>query len=155
MSILLTPSTRAVVRGGTGRIGARQTEWMLKAGTRLVGAATRGKGGTEIHGLPVVDSVREAVERVQANASVSFVPGPCVRAAAMEAIEPGLGLLVAIADHVPIHDALEIREACRDSGAVLIGPNAPGIMPASVFSPGRLGMLSRSGTLSYEVAAIL
>jgi succinyl-CoA synthetase alpha subunit len=165
VSILLTSNTRAVVQGGTGRIGARQTEWMLKAGTRLVGAVTPGKGGTEIHGLPVFDSVREAVERVRANASVSFVPGPCARAAAMEAVEAGLGLLVVIAEHVPVYDALEIREACRDSGTVMIGPNSPGIispgygklgiMPANVFSPGRFGVLSRSGTLSYEVAAIL
>lgn len=165
MSILLTSSTRAIVQGGTGRIGARQTEWMLKAGTCLVGAVTPGKEGADLHGLPVFDSVGEAVERVQANASVSFVPGPHVRAAALEAVEAGLRLIVVIAEHVPVYDTLEIREACRESGAVMIGPNTPGIispgfgklgiMPVNVFSPGRLGMLSRSGTLAYEVAGIL
>ncbi|MDD4903664.1 MAG: succinate--CoA ligase subunit alpha [Candidatus Bipolaricaulis sp.] len=165
MSILLTPATRAIVQGGTGRIGARQTEWMLKAGTRLVGAVTPGKGGTELHGLPVFDSVAEAVERVQANASVSFVPAAYVRGAAMEAVQAGLRLVVVIAEHVPVYDTLEIREACRESGTVMIGPNTPGIitpgvgklgiMPANVFSRGHLGMLSRSGTLAYEVAGIL
>lgn len=165
MSVLLTPRTRAIVQGGTGRIGSRQTEWMLRAGTRLVGAVTPGKGGTTLHGLPVFNCVRESVDAVRPNASVLFVPGSQVRAAALEAIDAGLGLVVIIAEHVPLHDALEVREASRERGSVVIGPNTPGIispgcgklgiMPADVFSPGCLGMLSRSGTLAYEVAGIL
>jgi len=165
VSILLTSNTRAIVQGGTGRIGARQTDWMLQAGTRLVGAVTPGKGGLDLHGLPVFDSVAEAVDRVQANASILFVPAAYVKSAALEALEAGIQLLVVIAEHVPVYDTLEIREASRETGAVMIGPNTPGIispgigklgiMPANLFFVGRIGMLSRSGTLSYEVAGIL
>lgn len=165
MSVLLTSSTRGIVQGGTGRVGSRQTEWMLRAGTKLVGAVTPGKGGTALHGLPVFDSVREAVDAVHADASVLFVPAPQVRAAALEAVEAGLLLVIIVAEHVPLHDALEIREASHERGSVVIGPNSPGIispgfgklgiMPADVFSPGHLGLVSRSGTLAYEVSAIL
>ncbi|MGD9675155.1 MAG: succinate--CoA ligase subunit alpha [Candidatus Bipolaricaulia bacterium] len=165
MSILLTAGTRAIVQGGPGRVGARQTEWMLRAGTRLVGAVTPGKGGTDLHGLPVYDSVAEAVERTGADASILFVPAAGVRGAVLEAADAGVGLVVVIAEHVPVHDALEAREACREAGCVMIGPNSPGIispgigklgiMPADAFAVGRLGMISRSGTLAYEVAAVL
>jgi succinyl-CoA synthetase alpha subunit len=165
MSVLLTPTTCAIVQGGTGRIGSKQTEWMLEAGTRLVAGVTPGKGGTTLHGLPVFDSVEEAVHETQADATVLFVPAPYVRGAALEAIAAGIRLLGVIAEHVPVHDVLEIREACQDAGAVMVGPNTPGIispgigklgiMPANLFSTGCVGMISRSGTLSYEVAGIL
>ncbi len=165
MSILLTSRTRAIVQGGTGRIGARQTKWMLEAGTHLVGAVTPGKGGTSVHSLPVFDTVEEAIHRTDANASISFVPAPYVKVAALEAVTAGIRLLVVIAEHVPIYDALELRETCEEVGAVMIGPNTPGIitpgigklgiMPANLFSSGGVGMISRSGTLSYEIAGIL
>lgn len=165
MSILLTPETRAVVQGGTGRIGRIQTQWMLDAGTPLVAGVTPGRGGELLHGLPVFDTMREAVEKTQANASILFVPAPHVRNAAIETLEAGIRFLIVVAEHVPIHDALEIREVSRGLGAMTIGPNTPGvitpgvgklgIMPASLFSTGSVGMISRSGTLSYEVAGIL
>jgi len=165
MSILLTPSTCAIVQGGTGRIGSKQTEWMLKAGTRLVAGVTPGKGGTALHGLPVFDNMEEAVHETQANATVLFVPARYVRGATLEAIDAGIRLLVVIAEHVPVHDVLEVREVCQDAGVVMIGPNTPGIispgigklgiMPANLFSAGCVGIISRSGTLSYEVAGIL
>ena len=165
MSILLAPETRAVVQGGTGRIGRVQTQWMLDAGTPLVAGVTPGRGGEFLHGLPVFDTMGEAVEKSQANASILFVPAPYVRNAAIEALEAGIRFLIVVAEHVPIHDALELREASRGLGAMMIGPNTPGvitpgvgklgIMPASLFSTGSVGMVSRSGTLSYEVAGIL
>jgi succinyl-CoA synthetase alpha subunit len=138
---------------------------MLEAGTKLVAVVTPGKAGATVHDLPVFDTVAEAVAAQQANASILFVPAPNVRSAALEAIQAGIRLLVVVAEHVPVHDALLIREKAKQAEVVLIGPNTPGIispdfgklgiMPASLFSPGRIGMISRSGTLSYEVAGIL
>ena len=138
---------------------------MLAAGTRLFGCVTPGKGGADLHGLPVFDSVREAVDQLQVDASVVFVPASQVLRAVTAALEGGIRLVIVIAEHVPVHDALEIREASHEAGAVVVGPNTPGIispgigklgiMPSSAFSAGRVGMLSRSGTLAYEVASIL
>ena len=165
MSIYLNESTRAIIQGGTGRIGRVQARWMRECGTNLVAAVTPGRGGEDLDGLPVYDCVAEAVERLGANASVLFTPAPYVRDAVLESIDAGIGLVVAIPEHVPVHDALEIRRAARERGAVLLGPNCPGIitpgvgklgiMPSGMFSAGRIGLISRSGTLSYEAAGVV
>lgn len=165
MGILLTEETRAIVQGITGRIGSIQTGWMLDYGTNIVGGVTPGKGGAEVHGLPVFDDVYEAVEKAGVNATVILVPAAFIRDAVLEAIDAGLKLVVAITEHVPIHDVLKMKAAAEEKGAWLLGPNTPGIitpgvgklgiMPGNMFSKGKVGIISRSGTLSYEVAGLL
>jgi succinyl-CoA synthetase alpha subunit len=138
---------------------------MLDYGTKIVGGVTPGRGGEEIEGIPVFDSVVEAVSERKAEASVVFVPAPLVKDAAIEAIKSGIRLMVVITEHVPVHDVMEIRSVARERGAVLLGPTSAGIitpgeakmgiMPGSIFQPGRIGLISRSGTLSYEVSGNL
>ena len=165
MSILLDNETRAVVQGITGRIGSIQTGWMLEYGTKLVAGVTPGRGGETVQGLPVYDDVYEAVEKHAANATVLFVPAPFLRDAVLEAIDAGIKLIVAIPEHVPLHDVLQMKSAAEKSGAWLLGPNTPGIispgigklgiMPGNMFTEGKIGIISRSGTLSYEMAGLL
>ncbi len=165
MSILLDSETRAVVQGITGRIGSTQTGWMLEYGTRLVAGVTPGRGGETVHGLPVYDDVYETVEKHGANATVLFVPAPFIRNAVLEAIDAGLKLVVAVPEHVPLHDVLQMKDAAEKNGIWLLGPNTPGIispgigklgiMPGNMFSEGEIGIISRSGTLSYEMAGLL
>lgn len=165
MSILLDNETRAVVQGITGRIGSIQTGWMLEYGTKLVAGVTPGRGGETVQGLSVYDDVYEAVEKHAANATVLFVPAPFLRDAVLEAIDAGIKLIVAIPEHVPLHDVLQMKSAAEKSGAWLLGPNTPGIispgigklgiMPGNMFTEGKIGIISRSGTLSYEMAGLL
>ena len=165
MSILLTKHTRAIVQGITGKIGAIQTRWMLECGTNIVGGVTPGSGGKEVHGVPVYDSVAEAVKKRQANATVLFMPAPYALDAVSEAVEAGIELIVCVPEHIPVHDAVEIRWTVQQKCVWLIGPNTPGvltpgvgkmgIMPAGLFKPGRIGLISRSGTLLYEVAGYI
>lgn len=165
MSIYLTEKTRAIIQGGTGRIGRIQAQWMREYGTSLVAGVTPGKGGGDIDGIPVYDCVSEAVEKHGANATVLFTPAPFAREAALESIEAGIRLVVVVPEHVPVHDTLEMKRAAKAKGAVLLGPNCPGIitpgvgklgiMPANMFSGGRIGLISRSGTLSYEAAGYI
>lgn len=165
MGILLTEDTRAIVQGITGRIGSVQASWMLEYGTNIVAGVTPGKGGSEVHGLPVYDDVYETVEKHDANAAVVLVPAAFVRDAVMEAFDAGLKMVVAITEHVPIHDVLKMKATAADCAAWLLGPNTPGIitpgtgklgiMPGNMFSKGRIGIISRSGTLSYEVAGMI
>lgn len=165
MSILLDNETRAIVQGITGRIGNVQTAWMLEYGTNLVAGVTPGRGGETVHGLPVYDDVYETVEKHGANATVIFVPAPYIRDAVLEAIDAGMRLVVAVPEHVPLHDVLQMKIAAEKNGAWLLGPNTPGIispgigklgiMPGNMFSEGNIGIISRSGTLSYETAGLL
>lgn len=165
MSVLLNESTRVLVQGITGKIGATQTHWMLEYGTPVVGGVTPGKGGTTVEGLPVFDSVQEAVDKTGANASVFFVPAPFVLDAFYETTDAGVKFIVVVPEHVPVHDVIKMRRHVQDNGVVALGPTTPGIlvpgkgkmgiMPASLFAPGRVGIISRSGTLSYEFAGIL
>ena len=158
---LLDGTTRAVVQGITGRVGQAQTHWMLKAGTHLVAGVAPGRGGQVVKGLPVYDTVAESVEREGANASVVFVPAPSARDAAFEALDAGLRTIVIVTEHIPMRDTMEIKTRSRLTGATVIGPNCPGvfvpgagklgIMPASIFEPGCIGVVGRSATLSYEV----
>lgn len=165
MGILLDENTAAIVQGMTGRIGSIQAKWMLEYGTNIVAGVTPGKGGDEVHGLPVYDDVYQAVEEKGANASVIFVPAAFIREAVLEAIDAGLKLVVAVTEHVPVHDVLKMKTAAEQKGTWLLGPNTPGvitpgvgklgIMPGNMFTKGRIGIISRSGTLSYEVAGLL
>jgi succinyl-CoA synthetase alpha subunit len=165
MSILMNDSTRVIVQGITGRIGSAQTHWMLEYGTRVVGGVTPGKGGTSTEGVPVFNSVLEAVKQTGANASVFFVPAAFVLDAFLETIDAGIKLIVIVPEHIPVKDVLRMRSYAIEKGVFALGPTTPGIlvpgmgkmgiMPASLFAPGRVGIISRSGTLSYEFAGIL
>jgi len=164
MAILLTGDTRAIVQG-MGREGRFHAGRMLEYGTKLVGGVRPGKGGGEVLGLPTFDTVEEAVAETGANASIIFVPGPFAADAAMEAIDAGLSLVVLITEGIPTLDMIRVKEKLKKSKTRLIGPNCPGvitpgvgklgIMPVEIYRPGRCGVISRSGTLTYEVAAQL
>jgi len=165
MTILIDDSTRVIVQGITGRIGSIQTRWMLAYGTKVVGGVTPGKGGSNIEGMPVFDSVEEAVREAGANASVFFVPAAFVSDAFLETVDAGVKLIVVVPEHIPVHDVMKMRAYAIQKGVFALGPTTPGIlvpgkgkmgiMPASLFAPGRVGIISRSGTLSYEFAGIL
>jgi succinyl-CoA synthetase alpha subunit len=165
MSILLDRHTRVLVQGITGRAGRTQTRWMLDYGTNIVAGVTPGKGGDTVEGIPVFNTVAEAVKERGAEASVFFVPPPGVKDAMFQTIDAGIRLIVVVTEHVPVHDVMEIREYVAGRPVHIIGPTSPGvitageakigIMPANMFTPGRVGIISRSGTLSYEVSVNL
>lgn len=161
MAVLLTKKTRLLVQGVTGHQGRFHTRAMLDYGTRVVAGVTPGKGGAKVEGIPVFDGVEEAVARKKADASIVFVPAPHAKDAVIEAIEAGLKLIVVITERIPFHDALEFMPYARTKGCTIIGPNGPGIispgqskagiMPSHIFAPGDVGVVSRSGTLTYEI----
>ena len=160
MSILLDHSTRIIVQGITGSQGSMHTEQALSYGTKIVGGVTPGKGGSSHINLPVFDKVEEAVEALGANASLIFVPAPFCKEAILEAVNADIKLIVCITEGVPTLDMLEVKQIIDDKDIFLIGPNCPGvispgigkmgIMPADIHMPGRVGVISRSGTLTYE-----
>jgi len=163
LGVFVGRGTKAVVQGITGTQGSFHTRLMLDYRTKIVAGVTPGKGGTQAHGVPVYDTVEEAVEKHKADASIIFVPAPFAADASFEAMEAGLKTLVIITERIPIRDAVEIMAYAKREGVVVIGPNTPGIivpdecklgiMPAHVFRSGVVGMASRSGTLTYEIAA--
>ena len=165
MGILIDDSTRVIVQGITGRIGSIQTRWMLAYGTKVVAGVTPGKGGSAVEGVPVFDSVEDAVKETGANASVFFVPAAFVLDAFLENVDAGIKLIVVIPEHVPVHDVMKMRAYAIEKGVIALGPTTPGLlvpgkgkmglMPASLFLAGSVGIISRSGTLSYEFAGIL
>ncbi len=165
MGVLMNEETRVLVQGITGRIGSVQTKWMLDYNTNVVAGVTPGKGGSEVHGVPVFDSVEEAVSETSANASVFFVPSPFVLDAFYETVEAGIKFIVVVPEHIPVHDMVRMKEVAKKNGVSALGPTTPGIlvpgvgkmgiMPASLFRKGRVAIVSRSGTLSYEFAGIL
>lgn len=160
MSILLDHSTRIIVQGITGSQGSMHTEQALSYGTKIVGGVTPGKGGSSHINLPVFDEVEEAVDALDANASLIFVPAPFCKEAILEAVNADIKLIVCITEGVPTLDMLEVKQIIDDKDIFLIGPNCPGvispgigkmgIMPADIHMPGRVGVISRSGTLTYE-----
>lgn len=162
MGIFVNKRTRAIVQGITGTQGSFHTKLMLEYGTKIVAGMTPGKSGTEVHGVPVYDTVEEAVKKHDANASIIFVPAPFAADAALEALEAQSKTIVIITEHIPVRDAIEVMNRARQQGAVIVGPNTPGIlttdecklgiMPAHVFKRGVVGIASRSGTLTYEIA---
>ncbi|MFA0736651.1 MAG: hypothetical protein OGMRLDGQ_003151 [Candidatus Fervidibacter sp.] len=168
MAILVNKDTKVLVQGITGREGEFHTKLMLEYGTKIVAGVTPGKGGQNVHGVPVFDSVREAVDAVgPIDVSIVFVPAPFAADAILEALDAGIKGVVIITEGIPVQDMLKVARAFEIAGddRWFIGPNCPGvitpgeckvgIMPAQVFAPGRIGVVSRSGTLTYEVVAEL
>ena len=161
MGILIDESTIVLVQGITGRDGSFHTASMLEYGTKVVGGVTPGTGGQEVHGLPVFDSVAEGVEKTGADCSVIFVPARFATAALREAADGGIGLVICITEGIPVLEMLGNYHYIRKKGIRLIGPNCPGlispgkskvgIMPGHIHKPGGIGVISRSGTLTYEV----
>jgi len=161
MSILVDKNTRLLVQGITGREGEFHTCRMIDCGTKVVGGVTPGKGGTEACGVPVFDTMKKAVAKTGANASIISVPAPFAPDAIYEAADSGVGLIVCITEGIPILDMIQVKRYLDFSGVRLIGPNCPGavtpgecnvgIMPGDIHTPGSVGVVSRSGTLTYEV----
>jgi len=163
MSVLVDENTRVICQGVTGAQGTFHTQQAIEYGTRMVGGVTPGKGGTEHLGLPIYNTVYDATERTGANASVIYVPPAFAADAILESIDAGLELVVCITEGIPVIDMVEVKEALRHSTTRLIGPNCPGvitpgrckigIMPGHIHLPGKVGVVSRSGTLTYEAVA--
>jgi malate-CoA ligase subunit alpha len=166
MSILVDQSSKVLVQGITGRIGAFHAKEMMQAGTNVVGGVTPGRGGEEVHGLPVFDTVRTAVQETGADTSIIFVPPPFAADAAMEAANAGIKVAVLITDGIPSQDMMRVKRFLRhipqETRMTLIGPNCAGvispgkalvgIMPEHIYLPGKVGIVARSGTLGYEAA---
>ena len=160
MSILINKDTRVVCQGFTGSQGTFHSEQAIAYGTQMVGGVTPGKGGQEHLGLPVFDTVSDAVSQTGANASVIYVPAPFCKDSILEAANAGVELIVCITEGIPTLDMLDAKVRCDELGVRLIGPNCPGvitpgeckigIMPGHIHLPGRVGIVSRSGTLTYE-----
>jgi len=160
MSILINKNTKVICQGFTGSQGTFHSEQAIDYGTNMVGGVTPGKGGQEHLGLPVFNTVHEAVEATGAEASVIYVPAPFCKDSILEAANAGLQLIVCITEGIPTLDMLECKLRCDELGVVLIGPNCPGvitpgeckigIMPGHIHKPGKVGIVSRSGTLTYE-----
>ncbi|HHT9119171.1 MAG TPA: succinate--CoA ligase subunit alpha [Candidatus Hypogeohydataceae bacterium YC41] len=154
-------NTRVICQGMTGTAGSFHTRLMKEYGTKIVAGVTPGKGGTFHEGIPVYDTVLEAAKKTDAEASVIFVPAPFAPDAIMEAVEAGLRLVVCITEGIPVHDMVRVKRYLAERNAYLIGPNCPGItvpgqakigiMPGYIHTPGIVGVVSRSGTLTYEV----
>ena len=161
MSILINKDTKVIVQGITGRDGSFHAAKMKEYGTQVVGGTSPGKGGQEVDGIPVFNTVKDAVAATGANTSIIFVPAPFAKDAMLEAIDGGIRLVVCITEGVPVMDAVEAQRYARIKGVQVIGPNCPGlispgesmvgIMPANIFKKGHTGVISRSGTLTYEV----
>jgi len=166
MGILVDENTRVIVQGITGKEGSFHTKLMLQYGTKVVAGVTPGKGGSTVEGVPVYDTMAEAVkEHPEANTSIIFVPAKFASDAVYEAVDGGMKVIVVITEHIPVHDAMAFVNYAKEKGSVIIGPNCPGIinpgktkvgiMPGHVFTPGPVGVMSRSGTLTYEISYFL
>ncbi|MBA2615942.1 MAG: succinate--CoA ligase subunit alpha [Actinobacteria bacterium] len=161
MAILVDTDTRLVVQGITGREGTFHATRNRDYGTNVVAGVTPGKGGQDVNGIPVFDSVRAAVAETDANTAMVFVPAPFAADAIYEAVDAGIGTVICITEGIPAHDMLRVYNYIRPRGIAMIGPNCPGalspgqanvgIIPAEIFSEGAVGLVSRSGTLTYQI----
>jgi len=161
MAILVDNNNKVLVQGITGHQGQYHTQAMLNFGTNVVGGVTPGKGGQEVHGKPVFNTVQEAVDATGANSTCVLVPRKFAFGAVKDAIEAGIELHVVITEHIPVHDVMKFVRAAIDAGQRVIGPNCPGIaspgkakigiLPDNIFKQGNVGVVSRSGTLTYEI----
>jgi succinyl-CoA synthetase alpha subunit len=162
MAILIDETTEVIVQGITGFQGRFQTKRMLDYGTKIVGGVSPGKGGEDVFGVPVFNTVEEAVEETGANTSIIYVPARFAYDAVLEAIDSGLDLVVCITEGIPLYDEMKIHHRLESSKIMLLGPNCPGaispekskvgLLPDRSFAPGRLGIVSRSGTLTYQIS---
>ncbi|KAF5426083.1 succinyl-CoA synthetase alpha subunit [Candidatus Methanomarinus sp.] len=165
MSILVNEKTRLIVQGITGRVGTLETRLMLNSGTQIVAGVTPKKGGKTIEGVPVFDTMQEVLDEMKADTSIIFVPPAHAAEAIFEAAEAGIKLVVCITEGIPVKDMVKVLQYIKDKDVRLIGPNCPGIttpggarvgiMPDFIFSKGNVGVVSRSGTLTYEVVDTL
>lgn len=163
MGIIVGKDTKVIVQGVTGAQGSYHTKLMLEYGTKIVAGHTPGKGGQNLDSVPVFDTVAEACDKFPVGASIVFVPAFAAADAALEALAHGIRTVVVITEHIPIRDSIGLMDYARQKNAVIVGPNTPGIitpdecklgiMPGHIFKRGSVGMVSRSGTLTYEVAA--
>ncbi len=161
MAILVDKNTRLIVQGITGREGAFHTQQMIEYGTKVIGGVRAGKGGEQVHGVPVFDTVRQAVAESGANCSIIYVPARFAPGAIYEAADAGIPLIVCIAEHIPVLDMVKVRAYLDMKGVRMVGPNCPGlltpgqtkvgIIPGDIGLAGNVGVVSRSGTLTYEV----
>lgn len=161
MSILVNKDTRVLVQGITGKEGQFHTERMLEYGTKVVAGTTPGKGGSRVNGVPVYNTVRDALKEHKIDASVIFVPSAFAGDAILEALDADIKILACITEGIPVQDMVKIRKVLLEKHAILIGPNCPGlitvgetklgIMPGNIFTAGNVGLISRSGTLTYQV----
>ncbi|WP_080561534.1 succinate--CoA ligase subunit alpha [Saccharolobus islandicus] len=161
----MNKNTRVIVQGITGREGSFHTQQMLKYGTKIVAGVTPGKGGTQVNNVPVYDTVKDAMKEHEADTSIIFVPARYAVDAIYEAVDAGIKLIVTITEHIPVLDMARAIKYARARGARIIGPNCPGIiapeeslvgiLPARAFKKGKIGIVSRSGTLTYEVSELL
>lgn len=161
MTVIVDNNTKVVVQGITGYQGTYHSKAMRDFGTKVVAGVTPGKAGGLVNDIPVFNSVSKAVEETGANTSCVFVPAPTTKDAVMEAIDAGVGTVIVVTEHVPVHDAIHFVAVARSRGVVLIGPNCPGvaspgvgkvgILPSKIFAKGEVGVVSRSGTLTYEI----
>jgi succinyl-CoA synthetase alpha subunit len=161
MAIIVDNSTRLVVQGITGYQGTYHSAAMRDFGTKVVAGTRPGKGGETVNGIPVFDTVPEAVKATGANTSCVFVPAPRCKVAALEAIEAGVKTVVIVTEHMPVLDAIQVVAVAKSKGVTVIGPNCPGvaspgkakvgILPTKIFRPGNVGVVSKSGTLTYEI----
>ena len=164
MAILINENTKVIVQGITGREGSRHTQYMLQYGTKILAGVTPGKGGQNVQGVPVFDTVEEALRKFpDINTSIVFVPAQFAADSVYEAIDAGIKLIVIITEHIPIHDALRFVNYAKRRGVTIIGPNCPGIvsplkskvgiLPNHIYTKsGPVGIVSRSGTLTYEIS---
>jgi len=161
VAILIDENTKVVVQGITGFQGSFQTKRMIEYGTKVVAGVTPGKAGMDVHGVPVFNTVEDAVEKTGANTSIIYVPATFAMDAIFEAFSAGLNLVVCVTEGVPLYDEMKIHRRLREVKSMLLGPNCPGVispgkskvglLPDNSFTPGRLGVVSRSGTLTYQV----
>jgi len=162
LAILVNEDTKVIVQGITGFQGSFQTKRMIDYGTKVVGGVSPGKAGTEVHGVPVFNTVQDAVEETDAKTSIIYVPARFATDAIFEAFDAGLDLVVCVTEGIPLYDEMKIHRKLREVKSKLLGPNCPGVispgkskvglLPDRCFMPGNLGIVSRSGTLTYQIA---